>query len=46
VTKRELAAEHRLCDREVSPNLRYIYKSLHIRRRGCPECMKLKKPRY
>jgi len=43
MTKQELKDEHLLCDREVSPRLRYIYKTLHIQRRGCPECAKLRK---
>ncbi len=43
MTKQELLDEHRLCDREPSPNLQYIYKTLHMRKRGCPACAKLRK---
>lgn len=41
MTRKELRAEHRECDRQVNPVQRLIYKVLHLRRRGCPECKKL-----
>lgn len=45
MTKKELEAEHRLCDLERSGVRRLIYKTLHLnlRGRGCPLCAKLRK---
>lgn len=42
MTRRELLAEHRLCDRVQGPRTRVIYKVLHVQRRGCPLCAKLR----
>lgn len=43
MTKRELIAEHRECDRQTNRIREVLYKLLHIRRRGCPLCMKLRR---
>lgn len=42
MTRKELIAEHRECDRVEGPRTRVLYKALHVQRRGCPLCRKLR----
>jgi hypothetical protein len=43
MTKKELLAEHAECDRQTNRMTEITYKVLHLRRKGCPACAKLRK---